>query len=220
MAVRTLRRLPRLLFGVVWRLASIAVIAGAIALIVGWWAYGLTPLVVTSGSMSPGMPAGSVALVREVPVTSIRVGDVITFDAPGKLGRVTHRVIKRTRRGTRWYFQTKGDANDTPDHWQPAAAKAGAGAGYQPGFAYSSSTGVKRIASVPHLGRVFMVTSRPAVQNVLIFGALGLLALQVLARIWFAPEPSRPAAAEGLLTIVGEPPPDGEARGEDDARAA
>lgn len=44
-----------------------------------------------TGSMSPTIPTGSVALVQEVPADAVAVGDVVTVDRPGMLP-VTHRV--------------------------------------------------------------------------------------------------------------------------------
>jgi signal peptidase len=72
-----------------------------------------------TGSMSPGIPAGSLALVREIPATEVRVGDVVTVDRPGLLP-VTHRVVEATapagaRPGTPVRLVLKGDANPTVD---------------------------------------------------------------------------------------------------------
>ena len=44
-----------------------------------------------TGSMSPTITAGSVALVREIPASEINVGDVVTVDREDALP-VTHRV--------------------------------------------------------------------------------------------------------------------------------
>lgn len=45
----------------------------------------------STGSMSPTIPAGSAAVVRSIPASEVRVGDVITVDRPGKLP-ITHRA--------------------------------------------------------------------------------------------------------------------------------
>ena len=75
-----------------------------------------------AGAWSRAMPAHSLIFVKEVRPGDVRVGDIITFDPPGRSGRVTHRVIARERVGGRWYFRTKGDANPAPDDWRRGLA--------------------------------------------------------------------------------------------------
>jgi signal peptidase len=72
-----------------------------------------------TGSMSPGIPAGSLALVREIPATEARVGDIVTVDRPGLLP-VTHRVVEVSapagaHAGRSAELVLKGDANPTVD---------------------------------------------------------------------------------------------------------
>lgn len=77
--------------------------------------------VVTSGSMRPAIPAGSMVVVRDVPPRSIHEGDVITFERDGPAAstgtprRVSHRVVEVVESDGRLHFRTKGDANDEPD---------------------------------------------------------------------------------------------------------
>jgi signal peptidase I len=184
---RPLRHPRSRALGVALAALSGVLVVAAVALVVAWKVGGLVPLVVTSGSMSPGMPAGSLLFVREVPDTAVRVGDVITFDAPGAAGRVTHRVIERIERGGRPYFRTQGDANEQPDNWYVAAAGAGGEGRFQPGFTYSSGKAVRRVAHIPLAGRLFAVTVRPHVRAVLLWSALGLVGLNILALLWLAP---------------------------------
>lgn len=68
-----------------------------------------------TGSMSPGIPAGSLAVVREIPASGIHIGDVVTVDRPGKLP-ITHRVqtVEGTE-GTARVITMRGDANKDPD---------------------------------------------------------------------------------------------------------
>ena len=52
--------------------------------------------VITGGSMGDTIPKGSIVYDRAVPVSSLRVGDVITYTPPagsGPGGRVTHRIF-------------------------------------------------------------------------------------------------------------------------------
>ncbi len=63
---------------------------------------GARPYVVLTGSMRPGMPPGTLVVVRPVDPRSIGVGDVITYQvASGEPDVVTHRVVAQglDRRG-------------------------------------------------------------------------------------------------------------------------
>ena len=70
--------------------------------------------VVLSGSMEPTIHTG--AVVVEVPESSYKVGDVVTF---GKDTRVdiptTHRLVASRAQEGVLLFSTKGDANNSPD---------------------------------------------------------------------------------------------------------
>ena len=79
--------------------------------------FGWQTVVLATGSMSPGLPAGSLVLERNVPASDIALGDIVTLTREGKVP-VTHRVIAiapstgllPTRELT-----LKGDDNDAPD---------------------------------------------------------------------------------------------------------
>jgi len=99
-----------------------ALVAGAVVTLVAAYAgllvVGFKPVAVYSGSMRPTLGVGSLAVDRVVPASSVRVGDVITFNDPYVTGRlVTHRVaqIVQTKHGLA--YRTKGDANATRDPW-------------------------------------------------------------------------------------------------------
>ena len=99
-----------------------ALVAGAVVtLVVGYAALlvaGFRPVAVYSGSMRPTLGVGSLAVDRVVSASSVRVGDVITFNDPYVKGRlVTHRVaqIVPTKHGLA--YRTKGDANSARDPW-------------------------------------------------------------------------------------------------------
>jgi signal peptidase len=92
-------------------IAAAIVILGGISLAS---LFGYRIMVVTSGSMVPQFGAGDALVVRLTDPATIRVGDVVTFRAATK-GMTTHRVLGiRSISGQTW-FQTKGDANATPD---------------------------------------------------------------------------------------------------------
>lgn len=76
---------------------------------------GARGLIVTSGSMEPAVGTGDLAVVQTVDPLAIRPGDVITYTGYTASGLTTHRVVQAVEVGDRLHFQTKGDANDTPD---------------------------------------------------------------------------------------------------------
>ena len=75
---------------------------------------GLRPLVVRSGSMEPTIKTGSMVLVRNIPASQIRVGDVVAVERPDHT-RVTHRVVSVTHNGITASLVLKGDANHDND---------------------------------------------------------------------------------------------------------
>jgi signal peptidase len=79
---------------------------------------GLEHYVITGDTMDgdrPGsMARGSLAFERVVPVSDLRVGDVITFPPPGDpQSLVTHRIVAIGPDG----ILTQGDAEPTRDRW-------------------------------------------------------------------------------------------------------
>jgi signal peptidase len=77
--------------------------------------FNITLIMFKTGSMSPAIPAGSLAVVREIPAQEITVGDVITVDRPGKLP-ITHRVqTVDPAEGAARMITMKGDANTEAD---------------------------------------------------------------------------------------------------------
>lgn len=92
------------------------VIAGVMASVLVFdGVFGLKSMVVMSGSMSPYMEAGDVALMKSSPAEDVRVGDVICFSRQDGNGLITHRVIGKKMINGDQFFQTKGDANTHPD---------------------------------------------------------------------------------------------------------
>ena len=78
---------------------------------------GATPYVIETGSMRPGMPPGTLVVVRPVAVSRISVGAVITYQLrSGEPVVVTHRVVGTGVDATgHRLFRTQGDANNAPD---------------------------------------------------------------------------------------------------------
>jgi len=71
---------------------------------------------VMSGSMEPTIPVGSLIVVK--PSSSYEVGDIITFlpmNAKTKKENITHRIFSIKQENGNKLFETKGDANKSPD---------------------------------------------------------------------------------------------------------
>ncbi|WP_245708862.1 signal peptidase I [Ruania alba] len=134
--------------------------AGAlcIVLVVLAFTLNISLIMFSTGSMTPTIPAGSVALVREVPATEIEVGDVVTVDRPAALP-VTHRVTEVLGTdGEQVTFTMQGDANADPD---PAP--------------YTVSQVRLVLGSVPHLASVIVWFQDPVVLGCLTLVAAGLV---------------------------------------------
>lgn len=117
---------------------------------------------ILTGSMRPGMPPGTVVVVRPTPADEIRTGDVITFQLKsGDPTVATHRVaeVGLSLDGKTLFF-TKGDANTSPDSRPvtPAQIKG------------------KRWYSVPYVGYPAMWIDGD-IRQVVVMGAVGLLLL-------------------------------------------
>ncbi len=96
-----------------------SVVVGTILVALIWLSQGLVGyymVVVTSGSMTPGIQVGDVAVAREVGSPGdLEIGDVVLYErSDGKL--VLHRIVDTMQddKGRTLYI-TKGDANPEPD---------------------------------------------------------------------------------------------------------
>jgi signal peptidase len=101
---------------IAWTIAS-ALFALILMLVVVPRVTGSTPYTILTGSMVPVMPPGTIVVDRPEPFSSIKVGDVLTYQiASGEAAVVTHRVIgiNVESDGSRT-LTMKGDANPSPD---------------------------------------------------------------------------------------------------------
>lgn len=172
----------------VWVLARVAVVLGCIALAVAWKVYGFTPVAVQTGSMTPTYPVHTLLFVHDVPIDDIGVGDVISFDPPGRVPRTTHRVVKREQHNGRWYFRTKGDANPVEDDWRvPGTPEAIAKQSHLKGISYSSPTAPRTEAAIPYVGRLADLQTVPHLRAILLAIPFLVVALQLLSWIWRTP---------------------------------
>lgn len=161
-------------------------------LCLGWTfvmaAFGLTPLVFTSGSMSPAIAAGDLAFARTIDAGDIRTGDIVSVVNDEGV-RITHRVVEAEPREGGATLTLKGDANAAPDV-EPYAV-----------------TSVERVSfAVPRAGYVIDAVASPAGT----FAAGLLVALALAAAFGRRPGPrqqeqesvSREAAARAPQAVA------------------
>ena len=76
--------------------------------------FGVRLLVFQSGSMSPTVETGGLAVARTVAAADLAVGDIVSVHtASGQ--RVTHRIVGIEPAGAQTLLTLQGDANQTPD---------------------------------------------------------------------------------------------------------
>ena len=165
--------------------ASVAGVV-CIALVLLSALFHVTLIMFKTGSMSPTIPTGSLALVREIPASEIQVGDVVTVEREGALP-VTHRVTSVAGSGAARQITLRGDANAVDD---PAP--------------YEVTSVRLVIASVPQLAYAVVWMSNPFVLGGIAIAA-GLL---VTWSFW--PHGERrvvePRQGAQLHPLFGQPP--------------
>lgn len=169
------------------RLRETVLWVGAVlgVLCIGWtvamFAFGLTPLVFTSGSMSPAIGAGDLAFSRTIDAKQVEVGDIVSV-VNDKGVRITHRVVRADPTQEGAVLTLQGDANHEPDA-EPYAV-----------------TSVERVSfSVPKAGYVVRAVSSPVGMF-----AGGLLAASAL----FLAFGRRGDSSTGSGDPTGRPSPD------------
>ncbi len=95
--------------------AIVAAIAGLVLIVPA--ITGSTALTVLTSSMEPGLPPGSLVVVKPTDPADVRIGSIITFQwESGNPTLVTHRVVGVIAESDGdLAFTTKGDNNDQPD---------------------------------------------------------------------------------------------------------
>ncbi|MCW2924977.1 MAG: signal peptidase [Thermoleophilia bacterium] len=203
-------RVARRALTAAWVLLRVAVVVAAVAIAVAWRFYGYVPVAVQTGSMTPTYPVHTLLFVHDVRDTQVRVGDVITFDPPGRVPRTTHRVVAREQHGGRWYFRTKGDANPVADDWrEPGTPEAAADETYLRGVSYSKGIAPRTAYSVPYLGWLAALGTMPYVRVGLLCIPFVVIALQLLSWIWRREDEDEPAGDEAETAApASEPEPE------------
>lgn len=155
-------------------LCLLAVLAGVFS--------NLSLVVFRTGSMSPGISPGDIAVVQEVPATSLQPGEVATVQREGSALPVTHRVVASETDPAdpqKVFLTMKGDANASEDPVQ-----------------YHVGTARKMLFSVPGLGYWVMGLQTPW------FMGLCTIAMAALVTCTFWP---RRTAGSRLEVQAGAP---------------
>lgn len=112
-----------------------------IAATIAAFALNISLIMFKTGSMSPTIPAGSLAVVKQIPASDIRVGDITTVSRGEGMLPVTHRVVSVTQVGGATYsIEMQGDANATPDSRPYEVTQVKKVLWHIPGLAYAVST--------------------------------------------------------------------------------
>lgn len=176
---------------------SILSVAGAISiiLVIVGFTLNISIMMFRTGSMDPTIPAGSIALVREIPATDIAEGDIITVDRGTGLLPVTHRVteIQQVHENTGAVtFVMRGDAND-----------------YDDPDPYTATTVQRTLFSIPGVAPVIQQFQNPLVLGGLTLGASALVVWAFWPRNGASKEANRsinsPEDPPSPLVELGEP---------------
>ena len=160
---------------------TVLTLAGVVGILsILWFAtaavFGLSIVIVLTGSMAPGLPTGSAIIVHDnVPAAALAVGDIVTVPQVGQPLPVTHRIIAIDAvpgDSAARSITLQGDDNDTPDR-QP----------------YLVDTVQRAIVGFPTLGFVIRILQTP----LLIGGATLAVAGLVVWSFW-------PQRAAGTVT--------------------
>lgn len=155
-------------------IVGVATIAAAAAPLVG-----VRAVLLQTGSMAPGYPAGSVLLVRDAPATDAQVGDIVTVLRNDGTS-VTHRVVETEAISGGAELVLRGDANETNDPRPYTAARVGIALG-----------------GLPWVGWFVVLAQQPGAVTV-ITAAMSLLVL------WTWWPRARPPAHRAVLRRSGE----------------
>ena len=162
-----MRRLTRLVVNGLLLVAGVVAVLVAAAPLLGLQRY-----VITGQSMTGTIDKGSIVWDKVVPTSSLKVGDVITYDPASPLapqGNITHRIVWTGRDANgRLGFRTKGDFNPQVDPWQFTLGP----------------TQAKVAFHVPYAGYALAKLSEPPFRMLVIGLPALLVALSVLMGMW------------------------------------
>jgi signal peptidase I len=158
----------------------------AVLLVVYPKAQGYETYVITGGSMTGTIGRGALIYSKTVPVTELKVGDIITFTPPDSEKPVTHRLIAVDRNDEgQLVFRTQGDDVPSADPWHMTP---------------STTTTPRYVAQIPYLGYVVAAFSLPLGRILLIVLPAVIVAVGILRRVWAEAGADVAAEAEGSAT--------------------
>jgi signal peptidase I len=159
------RRAGRFASGAAIAFAALVALLVLAPAVIGWQRYAIV-----SGSMTGTYDKGSLVLDDVVPVSRLKVGDVITYLPPTGDHLITHRIawIGRDQPGAR-IFRTKGDANPVADPWT---------------FKLDRTNQAHVRLGVPYAGYALTALGRRDVRMALIGFPAALIAAFNLAGLW------------------------------------
>lgn len=146
--------------------AIIATVIAALMFVPGL--LGLDRYVITGGSMSGTFERGALVFERQVPVSDLRVGDIITYLPPSDSGLtelVTHRIVSiepAAEADGGLIFRTQGDANESVDPWT---------------FSLALDVQPRVEGWLPEVGWVFIALAEPGVRILAIGVPAAIIAL-------------------------------------------
>jgi signal peptidase I len=182
-------------------LLSVVLTVGVLAflgLAVGPHVFGYRTAVMLTGSMTGTIDRGDIVVSVPRPAQDVRVGDILTFQAPVADRHVeTHRVIDVRHTGDgATEIRTQGDANEAADPWRATI---------------SDDTVWETAYVVPEVGHAVQAVRATVVRYGAVWVALGGVVLLGLSLIWRqdAPRHRAPAAAARprLTPVTSEPRP-------------
>jgi len=178
--LRTIRNTASIAFNALATVISIVALVGFAVFAIGPHTGAYRTLSILSGSMTPAFAPGDVVIDTPLQGEDLRVGQVITYQAPtGGNEVVSHRVIEIVKAGDRPTFRTKGDANPAADPW---TAK------------MNDDRLWRQRLVIPRAGHVIGALRRSAASRNGAFVALALLVLMGLRSIWSKDTPAADAA--------------------------
>ncbi|QIK67258.1 signal peptidase I [Nocardioides sp. HDW12B] len=157
-------------------------------------ALGYERYVITGGSMSGTFEKGSMAFEKQVPVSELERGDVITYMPPPSSGvgtLVTHRIVAiKPAAGGGTLYRTKGDANADADPWR---------------FELTAPTQPVVEHTVPLVGHAFIALADRDTRMLLVGVPAGVIALLALVELGKALRPGRDAEKTASGDTVAAP---------------
>ena len=160
-------------------------------------AFGYQRYVITGGSMQGTYDRGSIVFDKPVPVSDLKVGDVVTYTPPastGVHGLITHRIISVTNDAKDGVsYRTKGDANPEADPWK---------------FQLDQPTQARVAFAIPYVGFGIAALSMLPVRMLIIGVPALLIAFALMARLWRqAGEEARARREATFAQQAAAPPP-------------